>query len=254
MRRLEGKVAVVTGGNSGIGLATAKRLHEEGARLAISGRSKKTLDEAVRTIGNGVVAVQADVAKLTDLDKLYAEVAQKLGKIDVLFVNAGVFKIASLAETSESIYDELFDINLKGAYFTIQKALPLLNDGASIILNTSVVDEKGPAGASNESGAALTGANGGDGTGRARNPSEHGCARDDPHADFWEDRAAQGNHRRTDKGSGCEGSDEAGWTARGSGGHRGIFGVARCFVHHGGGNQRGRRGGTDLKGWKRLKP
>lgn len=148
MKRLEGKVAVVTGGNSGIGLATAQRLHEEGARLAISGRSKETLDEAVRTIGNGVVAVQADVAKLSDLDKLYAEVARELGKIDVLFVNAGVFKVVSLAETSESIYDELFDINVKGAYFTIQKALPLLNNGASIILNTSVVDNKGPAGAS----------------------------------------------------------------------------------------------------------
>ena len=147
MKRLEGKVAVVTGGNSGIGLATAKRLQEEGARLAISGRSKKTLDEAVKALGNGVVAVQADVAKLTDLDKFYAEVARKLGKIDVLFVNAGIFKIASLAETSESTYDELFDINVKGAYFTIQKALPFLNDGASIILNTSVVDSRGPAGA-----------------------------------------------------------------------------------------------------------
>src|SRR6266576_1887376 len=105
MKRLEGKVAVVTGGNSGIGLATAKRLQEE-----------------VKTIGNGVVAVQGDVAKLTDIDKLYAEVSQKLGKIDVLFVNAGVAKFAPLAETSESTYDEQFDINIKGAYFTIQKA------------------------------------------------------------------------------------------------------------------------------------
>ncbi len=148
MKRLEGKVAVITGGNSGIGLATAKRLQEEGARGAISGRSKKTLDEAVKTIGNGVVAVQADVAKLTDIDKLYAEVSQKLGKIDVLFVNAGVAKFAPLAETSESLYDEQFDINIKGAYFTIQKALPLLNDGASIILNTSVAGSTGFAGAS----------------------------------------------------------------------------------------------------------
>src|SRR6516225_4942780 len=147
-KRLEGKVAVVTGGNSGIGLATAKRLQEEGARVAISGRNKKTLDEAVRTIGNGVVAVQSDVAKLADVDKLYKEVSQKLGKIDVLFVNAGVAKFAPLADTSESLYDEQFDINIKGAYFTIQKALPLLNDGASIILNTSVAGSTGSPGTS----------------------------------------------------------------------------------------------------------
>jgi NAD(P)-dependent dehydrogenase (short-subunit alcohol dehydrogenase family) len=148
MKRLEGKVAVVTGGNSGIGLATAKRLQEEGAKVAISGRNKKTLDEAVRTIGNGVVAVQSDVAKLADVDKLYKEVSQKLGKIDVLFVNAGVAKFAPLADTSESLYDEQFDINIKGAYFTIQKALPLLNDGASIILNTSVAGSTGSPGTS----------------------------------------------------------------------------------------------------------
>src|SRR3981081_2146297 len=148
MKRLEGKVAVVTGGNSGIGLATAIRFQEEGAKVAILGRSKKTLDEAVKTIGNGVVAVQGDVANLADIDKLYAEVAQKLGKIDVLFVNAGVAKFAPFAETSESTYDEQFDINVKGAYFTIQKALPFLNDGASIILNTSVAGQKGNAGAS----------------------------------------------------------------------------------------------------------
>lgn len=147
-KRLEGKVALVTGGNSGIGLATAKRLQEEGARVAISGRSKKTLDDAVKTIGNGVLAIQADVAKLADLDKLYAEVSTKLGKIDVLFVNAGVAKFAPFAETPESVYDEQFNINIKGAYFTIQKALPLLNDGASIILNTSVADSKGNAGTS----------------------------------------------------------------------------------------------------------
>lgn len=147
-KRLEGKVALVTGGNSGIGLATAKRLQEEGARVVISGRSKKTLDDAVKTIGNGVLAIQADVAKLADLDKLYAEVSTRLGKIDVLFVNAGVAKFAPFAETPESVYDEQFNINIKGAYFTIQKALPLLNDGASIILNTSVADSKGNAGTS----------------------------------------------------------------------------------------------------------
>jgi NAD(P)-dependent dehydrogenase (short-subunit alcohol dehydrogenase family) len=148
VKRLEGKVAVVTGGNSGIGLATAKRLQDEGAKVAISGRSKKTLDEAVKTIGNGLLAVQADVANFADTDKLYKEVSQKLGKIDVLFVNAGVAKFAPFADTSEELYDEQFDINIKGAYFTIQKALPFLNDGASIILNTSVADSKGSPGTS----------------------------------------------------------------------------------------------------------
>jgi NAD(P)-dependent dehydrogenase (short-subunit alcohol dehydrogenase family) len=148
MKRLEGKVAVVTGGNSGIGLATAKRFQQEGARVAISGRNKKTLDEAVGTIGDGVLAVQTDVAKLADLGGLYTEVSKKLGKIDVLFVNAGVAKYVPLAETSESVFDEQFDINIKGAYFTLQKALPFLNDGASIILNTSVGDNRGTPGTS----------------------------------------------------------------------------------------------------------
>ena len=143
MNGLKGKVAVVTGGNSGIGLAAAKRLQEEGARVAISGRSARTLEEAVKSIGNGIVAVQADVAKLEDIDRLYQTVTQKLGRIDVLFVNAGIGKFAPLSETSESLYDEIFDIDTKGAYFTIQKALPFLNDGASIILNASVAGNKG---------------------------------------------------------------------------------------------------------------
>jgi len=141
-------VAVVTGGNSGIGLATAKRLQEEGAKVAISGRNRKTLDEASKTIGNGVLTVQADVAELGEVEKFYGEISRKLGKIDVLFVNAGVAKFVPLADTSEKVFDEQFDINIRGAYFTIQKALPLLNDGASIILNTSVVGSKGFAGAS----------------------------------------------------------------------------------------------------------
>ena len=148
MKRLEGKVAVVTGGNSGIGLAAARLVQEEGAQVAISGRNRKTLDEAVKTIGNGVLAVRADVSRLEDLDRLYREVERKLGKIDVLFVNAGIAKFAPLAETSETVYNEQFDTNIKGAYFTIQKALPLLNDGASIILNTSVADSTGTGGAS----------------------------------------------------------------------------------------------------------
>jgi NAD(P)-dependent dehydrogenase (short-subunit alcohol dehydrogenase family) len=143
MKRLQGKVAVITGGNSGIGLATAKRFQEEGARVAISGRSQKTLDEAAAALGKELLAVKSDVASLADIDKLYAEVAKKFGKIDILFVNAGVAKFAPLAGTNESLFDEQFAINAKGAYFTIQKALPHLNDGASIILNTSVAGHQG---------------------------------------------------------------------------------------------------------------
>jgi NAD(P)-dependent dehydrogenase (short-subunit alcohol dehydrogenase family) len=148
MKRLEGKTAVVTGGNSGIGLATAKRFLEEGARVAISGRNQKTLDEAVKTLGDGVLAVQADTAKLGETEKFLTKVVQKFGKIDVLFVNAGVAKFAPLTETAESLFDEQFDINIKGAYFTIQKAVPHLNDGASIILNTSVAGTTGTPGTS----------------------------------------------------------------------------------------------------------
>ncbi|MGH9516633.1 MAG: SDR family oxidoreductase [Terriglobales bacterium] len=143
MKRLEGKVAVVTGGNSGIGLATAKRLKEEGARLAISGRSRETLDQAAKELGKDTLVVQADVSKLADADKLFSAVEKGLGKIDILFVNAGVAKFELMDAVSEEHYDELFDINTKGAYFTIQKALPHLNDGSSIILNTSVVSHKG---------------------------------------------------------------------------------------------------------------
>ena len=148
MKRLEGKTAVVTGGNSGIGLATAKRFLEEGARVAISGRNQKKLDEAVKTLGDGVLAVQADTAKLGETEKFLTKVVQKFGKIDVLFVNAGVAKFAPLTETPESLFDEQFDINIKGAYFTIQKAVPHLNDGASIILNTSVAGTTGTPGTS----------------------------------------------------------------------------------------------------------
>jgi len=148
MARLTGKVAVVTGGNSGIGLATAQRFHEEGARVVISGRDQKTLDQAVKTIGGDIIAIRADVSKLVDLDRLYKTVADKFGKIDVLFANAGIAKFAPVNDSTEILFDEVFDVNVKGVYFTIQKALPLLNDGASIIINSSVVNETGAAGAS----------------------------------------------------------------------------------------------------------
>ena len=148
MKRFAGKVAVITGGNSGIGLATAKRFSDEGAKVAISGRSQKTLDEAVKYVGNGILAVKSDVANLADLDRFYSTVAQKFGKIDVLFVNAGVAKFVPVQNADEAHYDEIFNINVKGAYFTIQKALAHLNDGASIVLNTSVAGIKGTANAS----------------------------------------------------------------------------------------------------------
>jgi len=148
MARLTGKVAVVTGGNSGIGLATAQRFHEEGAQVVISGRDQKTLDQAVKTIGGDIIAIRADVSKLADLDRLYKTVADKFGKIDVLFANAGIAKFAPVNDSTEILFDEVFDVNVKGVYFTIQKALPLLNDGASIIINSSVVNETGAAGAS----------------------------------------------------------------------------------------------------------
>ena len=143
MNRLQGKVAVVTGGNSGIGLASAQRLHAEGARVVISGRDQRTLDSAVNAIGPGTLAIRSDVSKLADIDQLFSVVASKLGKIDVLFANAGVGKFAPYAAAQEALFDELFAINVKGVYFTLQKAIPHLNDGASVILNTSVVSTKG---------------------------------------------------------------------------------------------------------------
>lgn len=143
MKRLEGKVAVITGGNSGIGLATAKQFRDEGARVAISGRSQKTLDEAAKELGKDALVLQADVAKPGDAEKLFSAVEKRFGKFDVLFVNAGIAKFIPVDQVSEEQYDEMFDINAKGAYFTIRRALPYLNDGASIILNTSVVSHKG---------------------------------------------------------------------------------------------------------------
>ena len=141
--KLEGKVAVVTGGNSGIGLATAKEFAREGARVVITGRDARTLDEAAREIGGGVLALRSDALSLADTDALFAAVKQRFGRIDVLFVNAGVAQFAPLEETTEELFDHVMDINFKGAYFTVKKALPLLADGASVILNASVVAHVG---------------------------------------------------------------------------------------------------------------
>jgi NAD(P)-dependent dehydrogenase (short-subunit alcohol dehydrogenase family) len=138
MGKLEGKVAVITGGNSGIGLATAIEFAEQGAQLVISGRDQKTLDQAAKELGPEVLVVRADVAKLADIDKLFAAVRARFGRVDVLFVNAGIGKFVPFEAVTEEFYDAVLDINLKGAYFTIQKALPLLSDGASIVLNASI--------------------------------------------------------------------------------------------------------------------
>jgi NAD(P)-dependent dehydrogenase (short-subunit alcohol dehydrogenase family) len=140
---LPGKVAVITGGNSGIGLATTKRFVAEGAFVFITGRRQAELDKAVKEIGKSVVAVRGDVSKLEDLDRLYKEVADKKDKIDILFANAGIVETVETPDATPEHFDRIFNTNARGVYFTVQKALPLLNDSASIILTSSVVWHKG---------------------------------------------------------------------------------------------------------------
>lgn len=142
MGKLQGKVAVITGGTTGIGFAAAKLFVEEGAYLFITGRRQRELDAAVKAIGSNVTGVQGDVAKLADLDRLYAAVKAK-GKLNIVFANAGIAEFAPLDKVTEDHFDRLFDINVKGALFTVQKALPLLKEGGSIILNGSVAGVKG---------------------------------------------------------------------------------------------------------------
>src|SRR6188472_410701 len=141
--KLNGKVALVTGGNSGIGLATAKRFVGEGAYVFITGRRQKELDATVKEIGKNVAAVQGDVSNLADLNRLFAQIKKEKGKIDIVFANAGVAKYAPLGKITEDLYHSIFDTNVKGLLFTVQKALPLLRDGGSIILNASIVASKG---------------------------------------------------------------------------------------------------------------
>jgi NAD(P)-dependent dehydrogenase (short-subunit alcohol dehydrogenase family) len=149
MKRLEGKVAVITGGNSGIGLATGQRFVEEGAYVFITGRRQGGLDSAVDQIGkNNVTGVQGDVSNLADLDRLYATVKAQKGHIDILFANAGIAELAPLGEISEAHFDKTFGINVKGLLFSVQKALPLFKDKGSIILNASVAASKGVGGMS----------------------------------------------------------------------------------------------------------
>jgi len=143
MGKLEGKIALITGGTSGIGLGTAKRFVNEGADVFVTGRRGQELEAAVKEIGKGVTGVQGDVSKRADLDRLFAQIESEKGRLDVLFANAGVAKYGRLGEISEELFDSIFDINVKGVLFTVQKALPLMPDGASIILNASVVGSKG---------------------------------------------------------------------------------------------------------------
>jgi NAD(P)-dependent dehydrogenase (short-subunit alcohol dehydrogenase family) len=143
MGRLDGKIALITGGNSGIGLATAKRFVSEGAYVFLTGRREAELAAAVKEIGKNVTGVPGDVSNLADLDRLFAQIKREKGKLDIVFANAGIAKYARFGEITEQLYDSIFDINVKGLLFTVQKALPLLPDGASIILNASIVGSKG---------------------------------------------------------------------------------------------------------------
>jgi len=143
MSKLQNKVAVVTGGNSGIGLATAKLFHKEGAKVVITGRRKDVVETAAKEIGGGAVGITTDTSKLMDIDNLYKDIDKLYGKIDVLFLNAGIATFEPLEYVSEESFDRQFDINIKGLYFNIQKALPLIKSSGSIILTTSMADQTG---------------------------------------------------------------------------------------------------------------
>jgi len=143
MGKLEGKVALVTGGNSGIGLATAKQFVNEGAYVFITGRRESELAAAVKEVGRNMTAVRGDVTNLDDLDRLFAQIKRKKGRLDIVFANAGVAKLAPLGTITEEFYDSIFNVNVKGLLFTVQKALPLLPEGALIILNAAIGASKG---------------------------------------------------------------------------------------------------------------
>ncbi|HEX8339640.1 MAG TPA: SDR family oxidoreductase [Tepidisphaeraceae bacterium] len=144
-KKLEGKVALVTGGSSGLGLATAERFAAEGARVFITGRRAEEVDKAAAQIGRGAVGVQGDVSNLADLDRLYDTIRTSAGRLDVLFANAGGGAFMPLGQVTEAHFDKYFGINVKGTLFTVQKALPLMPDGASVVLNGSMVSAKGVA-------------------------------------------------------------------------------------------------------------
>jgi NAD(P)-dependent dehydrogenase (short-subunit alcohol dehydrogenase family) len=142
-QRLAGKTAVITGGSSGLGLARAKRFVDEGAHVFITGRRQSELDTAVGQLGENATGIQGDVAKLSDIEKLYATVKAKKGALDILFANAGIGEFAPLGQITEEHFDKQFNVNVRGLLFTIQNALPLLRDGGSIVLNASMVSIKG---------------------------------------------------------------------------------------------------------------
>jgi NAD(P)-dependent dehydrogenase (short-subunit alcohol dehydrogenase family) len=143
MKKLEGQIALITGGTSGIGLATARQFVNEGAYVFITGRRKAELAATVKEIGRNVSGEQGDVSNLADLDRLFARIKREKGELDIVFANAGVAKYAPFGEITEEFYESIFNVNVKGLLFTVQKALPLLPDGASIILNASIVGSKG---------------------------------------------------------------------------------------------------------------
>jgi NAD(P)-dependent dehydrogenase (short-subunit alcohol dehydrogenase family) len=143
MGRLAGKIALVTGGSSGIGLAAAKQFVSDGAYVFVTGRRQAELDTAIKDIAKNVTGVQGDVANLDDLDRLFARIKQEKGKLDVVFANAGVAQYARLGEITPELYDSIFNINVRGLLFSVQKALPLIPEGGSIILNASIVGSKG---------------------------------------------------------------------------------------------------------------
>jgi NAD(P)-dependent dehydrogenase (short-subunit alcohol dehydrogenase family) len=143
MSKLSGKIALITGGTSGIGFATAKRFVGEGAYVFITGRDQARLDEAIKKIGSNVTGIQGDVANLKDIDRLFAQIQKEKGKLDIVFANAGIAKYAPFGAIDEEHFDSIFNTNVKGLLFTVQKALSLLPDGASIVLNGSIVGSKG---------------------------------------------------------------------------------------------------------------
>lgn len=142
-KKLEGKIGLITGGSSGIGLATAKRFVAEGAQVVITGRRKETVEAAAKEIGSAATGIQADASNLQDLDRLYAQIKNQHGRLDILFANAGIGEFATIDQITEAHFDKTFDTNVKGVVFTVQKALPLIPDGGTIVLNASIVSIKG---------------------------------------------------------------------------------------------------------------